>query len=103
MRRRSMGATKSAQTSTPGGPTSVALGFGFDQYFALAAAGLLGMLPVASWLVSLSAFAWNLPPLPGVAGTLLQAAFFVLALLVLLVAPPLVPCLVLRARQSGGA
>jgi hypothetical protein len=87
----------------PSEPTSIALGFGFDQYFGLAAAGVLGMVPVASWVVSISSLASSLPTPSGAAEALLQGGLTVIALLVLLVAPPLVPCLVLRARQPLGA
>jgi hypothetical protein len=96
----------SPRTSTADGPTSLSLGFGFDQYFALAAAGFLGTLPVASWLGSLSTLAASLPTLSGAAGAAgawMGGALVVLALVILLVAPPLVPCLVLRARQPRGA
>jgi hypothetical protein len=84
-------------------PASIALRFGFDQYLALAGAGLLGMIPTAAWLVSLSRFAWTLPMPSGVTGSVVGGVLFVLALFLLLVAPPLVPCLVLRARQPRGA
>jgi hypothetical protein len=84
-------------------PTNIALHFGFDQYFALAGAGLLGIIPNAAWLVSLSRLAWTLPMPSGVIGLVIEAGLFVLALILLLVAPPLVPCLVLRARQPRGA
>jgi hypothetical protein len=87
----------------PSDSTSIALGFGFDQYFSLAAAGLVGMVPVASWVVSLASLASCMPTPSGAAGALVQGALTVIALLVLLVAPPLVPCLVLRARQPWGA
>ena len=98
-----MAGSKGARASTTDGPMSVALGFGFAQYFALAAAGCLGMIPVASWLASLVTLAGNPPTPSGAAGEWMGGALIALALIILLVAPPLVPCLILRARQPRGA
>jgi len=76
------------------------LSFGGEQFGGLVAGGLLGMLPTTTWFALLTTVfdrpGLVIAPVVGFVGV-------GLALFTLLVAPWLVPCLVLRARQPRGA
>lgn len=79
---------------------SLPLSFGGEQFSGLVAGGLLGMLPTTTWFALLTTV-FDRPGL--VIGPVVGFVGVGLALFTLLVAPWLVPCLVLRARQPRGA
>jgi hypothetical protein len=79
----------------------IELGFGSSQYAALAAAGLFGTIPLTVLLASVF-----IPLLEGgqsSGGSTAGAAVGLVAGVALVFGPPILPCLVLRARQPRGA
>lgn len=85
---------------------SIELGFGSGQYGALIGCGIAGMLPTTTWLATLSiGLLGQGPPKTGSQGLdgVISFTLVVVMLFAMLVAPSLVPCLVLRARQPKGA
>lgn len=80
--------------------TSMPLVFGGWQYGWLGFTGFCGAIPVTTWLMSVvSPLHLDNHPVSGVSG----AIVVIVPLLLMLVAPWLVPCLVLRWRQPRGA
>jgi hypothetical protein len=75
------------------------LGFGGTQYGALAASGVVGMIPFTAWLATLMVPTLDAHHHGNVIGNIVGGALAV----ALLFAPPIVPCIVLRARQPKGA
>lgn len=82
----------------------IELGFGFDAYTSIATAGVFAMIPATSWLMSIvmlgGATAGGKETSFGAVGNVVAGCFFIFAVIV---APWLVPVLVLRARQPNGA
>ena len=81
------------------------LGVGFEQYAGLVVTGFFGTMPTTTWLVSIAAGLHLLDSHPtGLAADPVVSGIGVaLVMAMMLVAPWLVPCLVLRARQPRGA
>jgi hypothetical protein len=77
----------------------------FGEYAALVASGLVGALPVTTWMtviaLSLGSDGWGRSG--GPSSSVEVALLVAVALFVMLIAPWLVPVLVLRARQPRGA
>lgn len=90
--------------TAPEDPRKVELGFGAAAYINLGMAGMFGLLPFMSGVVPIVGFLGGFDsrsgsPMSPIASTVIG----VLASVVTVVAPWLVPCLVLRARQPKGA
>lgn len=84
---------------------SVPLGFGFEQYAGLVVTGFFGTIPTTTWLVSIAAGLHLLDSHPTrlAADPVVSGIGVAFVMAGMLVAPWLVPCLVLRARQPRGA
>lgn len=94
---------KRGREKKPPTPGTLELKVPFGDYASLFAVGLFAALPVTTWLTALIVPLGDHRIGNGPLGAVLGVIFVVAVLSMLLVAPWLVPILVLRARQPRGA
>jgi hypothetical protein len=83
---------------------SIPLVFGWTQYFGLAAAAFVGVIPVATWAMTLGlGFVGDTPASHGGAESEWEVYASIVPTFLLLVLPSILACLTLRARQPRGA
>ena len=83
--------------------SQVDLGFGINAYVSLGMAGFFALLPLTAGLAPVVGWLGGFDPGAGSSSPVLTALAGPLAAFSIVVAPWLVPCLVLRARQPKGA